>query len=993
VPSRSEDEFAETAAATPSADVGQTATAAKSAPHSPDEPRTLTSLGRLRLERVLGSGGMGVVHAAFDPDLERRVAVKLLHASSSDARARLLREARAMAKLSHPNVITVFDVGTADGVDFVTMELIDGVTLKDWFSTAKPTWREIVRAFIAAGRGLAAAHDAGLVHRDFKPANVLRSNAGKIVVTDFGLSRATEGDVDPLAATGAISGPATRTQTGAVLGTPAYMAPEQWTGANVGPASDQFAFCVALWEALAGGRPYRGDTLDEIKTGVLAGPEKLPSEALPRPVRAIVLRGLATDPERRWPSMHALLDALERRLARRRRMISLAAALAVGTAGTVGLLVTRHGGVVGGGDTCTPALDPDVVWSAARAGAVAKHDPESAKLLAADVETWRRVRVGACNAPTAVRSTQLACLDGVMARIDVAARAAATDPPGVEGTSSLLVDPELCKRGPHLVTAIDPPLASALVQLRLARNQIRKLPPIELPTEPCARAITLRARLATIDPGRTEFTELPAMMDNLKEAEALAERCSDDVLRAIVLVGVAHSSVPKDDRALVAVAAVPQDDLVAEGDLIRGRAARAGDPAAAITAYEHAIDGFTRRSRPYGRLRAVLELADVLLARGSSADVQRAVDLLAKWRPTAPADDAPALDFRSARARWRLGDVAGGDALAASLPYIPSLIGPIPVPPPTEVHGTVVDEAGKPVGNAEVVASIELDSDSTSGAAAVQLSRPARTRTAADGTFTLSNARGLVVATAGPLRSLFASVAPQVKLVVHPTSRVAGRVSLGPLDPTRVRVTLSADPSDVLYDAIAPVQADGTFSIDGVVRGKATIVAREYDIDIGDEPQHINVTGDLKDLALTAQVARPIHVIGRNAGVTPPDMTMVFLFPGKLPEPHPTLSTLIPKVRPIARVSALSQRGPGMPAVVRSRLQADDFYAKFPARRSGPLFACTMGASNEIFRVLRTFEAISKAFASAELGCADIAPTDDVVILEVPPVRRPKLAP
>ncbi len=262
MPSRSEDELAETAAVPPGTsahDLARTATAGSGAAPAADRPATL---GRLRLERVLGSGGMGVVHAAFDPDLERRVAVKLLHASSADARARLLREARAMAKLSHPNVITVFDVGTADGTDFVTMELVDGATLKDWLAIAKPAWRDIVAAFVAAGRGLAAAHDAGLVHRDFKPTNVLRSHAGKIVVTDFGLSRAAEGDVDPLAVTGAVSGPATRTMTGAVLGTPAYMAPEQWTGASVGPASDQFAFCVALWEALADGRPYRGDTLE-----------------------------------------------------------------------------------------------------------------------------------------------------------------------------------------------------------------------------------------------------------------------------------------------------------------------------------------------------------------------------------------------------------------------------------------------------------------------------------------------------------------------------------------------------------------------------------------------------------------------------------------------------------------------------------------------------------------------------------------------------------
>ena len=985
--SRSEDELAETAAVTPGTgahDLARTTTAGSGAAPAADQP---VALGRLRLERVLGSGGMGVVHAAFDPDLERRVAVKLLHASSADARARLLREARAMAKLSHPNVITVFDVGTADGTDFVTMELVDGVTLKDWLATAKPPWRDIVAAFVAAGRGLAAAHDAGLVHRDFKPTNVLRSHAGKIVVTDFGLSRAAEGDVDPLAVTGAVSGPATHTMTGAVLGTPAYMAPEQWTGASVGPASDQFAFCVALWEALAGGRPYHGDTLDEIKTGVLAGPEKLPSDAIPRPVRAILLRGLATDPKRRWPSMHALLGALERRLARRRRAITAAAALAVGTAGTVGLLATR----TSGGACSPPALDPDRAWTAARADAIAKRDPDSAKLLAGDVDSWRRVRIGACNAPTTQRSLQLACLDGVMARIDLAARAAETDVPGVEGTASLLVDPALCSHSPapHLVTAIDPALAGALGQFRLARNG-GKPPSMPLPDESCARAVALRAQLATFDPTRLEYTDLPAMMEHVKEAEPLADRCSDEALRAIVLLGIAHSTAPKDDRALAAVAAVPQDDLVAEADLIRGRAARAGDPATAIAAYERAMDGFGKRSRPRGRLRALVELADVLLARGTSSDVHRAADLLAKWRPTASADDAPGIDFRIARARWRLGDVAGGDALAASLPYIPNLLGPAPLVKPVDVHGIVVDESGKPVAGAEIVASLDVDSDSTSGAAAVELVHPVRAHSAADGTFALANAYGLVVASAGPLRSAFANVAPELKLVVHPTSHIDGRVSLGALDPTQVRITLTAEAKGVLYDAIAPVRSNGTFAIDGVLRGKMTLVAREYGIDVGDEPLHIDIAGDVHDLALTAQVARPIHLIGRNAGVTPPDIALMFVFPGKVPEPHPTLASLMPKNRPIARIAAMTQRGPGLPAIVRDRLQADDFYARLTARPAGPLFVCTAGASNEMFTVLRTVDALNKAFSMAELGCTDIAPTDDVVIVEVPPVRRLK---
>src|SRR6185312_1481165 len=178
---RSDDELARTATAPGSDAGGGTAM-----------PPLTGSLGRYRLERELGVGGMGVVHAAFDPDLERRVALKVLKTDRGDdeARQRLLREARAMARLTHPNVVTVHEVGSAGGRDYVAMELVEGQSLDQWLKAAHRTPAEIVPAFLAAGRGLAAAHAAGLVHRDFKPHNVLRRSDGRIAVTDFGLARA-----------------------------------------------------------------------------------------------------------------------------------------------------------------------------------------------------------------------------------------------------------------------------------------------------------------------------------------------------------------------------------------------------------------------------------------------------------------------------------------------------------------------------------------------------------------------------------------------------------------------------------------------------------------------------------------------------------------------------------------------------------------------------------------------------------------------------------
>src|SRR5687768_6991469 len=231
---------------------------------SPTPQQSPELVGRYRLERVLGEGGMGVVHAAYDPELDRPVALKLLHETRNQGR--LLREAQAMVRLRHPNVVTVHDVGVSGDRVFVTMELIEGKTLRAWLHAAPRTWREIITMYIAAGRGLAAAHDAGIIHRDFKPDNVLIGTDGSVRVADFGLARAGElpsssssGSMASSSSSSTISGDRlVQTAEGSVLGTPAYMAPEQHEAGTVGPPADQFAFAAALWEALAGERPFSG---------------------------------------------------------------------------------------------------------------------------------------------------------------------------------------------------------------------------------------------------------------------------------------------------------------------------------------------------------------------------------------------------------------------------------------------------------------------------------------------------------------------------------------------------------------------------------------------------------------------------------------------------------------------------------------------------------------------------------------------------------------
>jgi serine/threonine protein kinase len=274
-------------------------------------------VGRFELRERLGAGGAGTVYSAWDPELEREVALKLLRRDVSgergEERQRLLLEARAMARLNHPNVVPVFELGVHEGRVFLAMERVDGTSLRAWLERTRPAWPEILRMFVQAGRGLVAAHAAGIVHRDFKPENVLVGPDGRARVGDFGLAHA--GDRDMLPAGG---------------GTPAYMAPEQHTGAAVGPAVDQFAFAAALYQALYGRRAFAGDTAAELAAAKAAGAVLLPPGDSPIPPRLFraLKRALAPDPARRFASLDALLEALERD-PRRRVLRAVAAAVIV----------------------------------------------------------------------------------------------------------------------------------------------------------------------------------------------------------------------------------------------------------------------------------------------------------------------------------------------------------------------------------------------------------------------------------------------------------------------------------------------------------------------------------------------------------------------------------------------------------------------------------------------------------------------------------------
>jgi tetratricopeptide (TPR) repeat protein len=273
-----------------------------------------TRLGRYVILERLGEGGMGVVLAAWDEELDRAVAIKLLRRRNRvlNAGPRLVREAQALARLSHPNVVAVYDASCGNGHAFVAMELVRGCTLREWIGSAPRSVAEILAMFDGAAMGLAAAHEAGIVHRDFKPDNVLVGDDGRPRVADFGLALGSSDDLPRVDASTTSSSSAldvALTASGIVVGTPAYMAPEQRGGEAATTLSDQYSFCVALWEALFGARPGSDRLADVVPPAGVRVPTWL---------RRALVRGLSPRPANRWPSMHALRAALRepRRLAR-----------------------------------------------------------------------------------------------------------------------------------------------------------------------------------------------------------------------------------------------------------------------------------------------------------------------------------------------------------------------------------------------------------------------------------------------------------------------------------------------------------------------------------------------------------------------------------------------------------------------------------------------------------------------------------------------------
>ncbi|MCY1009206.1 protein kinase [Nannocystis pusilla] len=436
-----------------------------------DRPAAVVRVGPYRICRRLGQGSMGTVYLADDERLARQVALKLLHEEQYGPR--LQREALALARLSHPNVVQVFEVGVADGRAFVAMEYVPGQTLHAWLRARPRPWREVLGVLLDAGRGLAAVHAAGLVHRDFKPSNVVLGDDGRARVFDFGLARSLADVDEPRASGSPDTEPLTAlTRTGVVVGTPAYMALEQFRDHVHDARSDQFSYCVTLFEALYRVRPYDGPTVADLYRALEHGrPVDPPAGSqVPAWLHAVVVRGLARDPAARWPSMTALLAELGRDRDRVRRRWFAGAALGLGAL-ALGLVVPlaqehRHQ------RACEAAADAELaeVWrpearmAVLRARGITAARPVGPELagieheLEDEAERWRDRRVEACVRPPA-RVADATWLQRQMQRCFDAARRDLATNLEVAGESTTRADhrfffsprPERCLDPDHLV--------------------------------------------------------------------------------------------------------------------------------------------------------------------------------------------------------------------------------------------------------------------------------------------------------------------------------------------------------------------------------------------------------------------------------------------------------------------------------------------------------------------------------------------------------------
>ena len=805
-------------------------------------------LGRFEIKSKLGEGGMGVVLLAVDPLLGRQVALKVLHQGNDDSasRRRLLREAQGIAQLVHENVIVVHEVGSHAGRDYVAMEYVKGTTLGGW--QAKRTWREILEMYLRAGRGLAAAHAAGLVHRDFKPDNVLVGDDGRVRVTDFGL----------VASTGSTPHTATLearrdrseldvslTATGSIMGTPRYMPPEQHRGEPVDARADQFSFCASLYEALYGYPPFAGESYAVLRASVLSGELTPPPTAsdVPKKVSDALVRGLAHDRDARFPSMTELLDVLSidppsREPARR----SSRTLVAIGVAGVLatGLAIGLFGGgsmpdQVGGLVCPPPNLDPLTVITPAELGMLGERGHrDAAALLAKDLATWRTLRQQVCDGDpltqfgATLRAKRLDCLDGVMAHFQLFARAlvdnlASAEPVEPFDAGKYLVDPAACTTSPSELNASPPTLLQTTTPIHreVMAQGLRSLAGrsddsvvVDLvkraASEPCA---LIAAHSFFFGP-----------REGLRNA---AERCPDEALRLVAAtVDLNSTSFDRPGKlatmeAVAARLASPDSDVLAEAKHLR--AEFLGDRDEQVIRGEQYAAALTRRGRHRASIKITSGVIGLRTERASADDVTEVQSMLDQLRAVAVKElgaSDPMVDrieFQIGEWMYARGQVADAvkhhRGLAARLKARPTTSRFSPPAPTGSVQGYVRDLAGRPVEGARVYASMRLV-ETAAGVLPHPWSDQLPAVSRADGSFSLpAIPGGVMIAEHDELRSRPRAIGDGV-LVVEPTTVVRGRVHLVGVQPTTLRLLGSYPRSAALrFQVTSPVQADGSFEL------------------------------------------------------------------------------------------------------------------------------------------------------------------------------------
>jgi eukaryotic-like serine/threonine-protein kinase len=526
---------------------------------------TGTRIDRYTLRHLLGTGGMGDVYLALDPELDRPVALKLVRQDrlGPAARLRFLREAQTLAKLSHGNVVTVFDAGEHEGQVFIAMERLEGTTLQAWMTEQRRSAEEICDVFVAAGRGLAAAHKAGIIHRDFKPHNVIIGPTG-VKVVDFGLAYLSDDSADE-GITPAPKPSPEMTHSGVLLGTPVYMAPELFAYARATAASDQYSFAVSLYEALTGRRPFSGDSFDVLVERVRAG-VPVPATGMPRRLARVIRRGLAREPRDRFPSMDAMLQALSHRRLPRFRALAVAAAVALAAAGAFVLGRKAAMPACDGGGAQAAALWNEPARTRIRDAFIRTGSAHAADTFVQVDASLRRRLAGwadahrdACEA-TQIRHEQseamldrrmrclgqarseLAAVISLLGDVDAERIARATQAAGAVG--DVVPCSDLVSLGATKLPPRDPAQAAGVEKVRQGLAQLSALRLLGKPAESLAAARDLLLRARELGDGSLvaqtllavanleKASDADAAIDKLYEAARVAASAGDDPLGA-----------------------------------------------------------------------------------------------------------------------------------------------------------------------------------------------------------------------------------------------------------------------------------------------------------------------------------------------------------------------------------------------------------------------------------------------------------------------------